>query len=369
MELIKRNKGKMIASSIVILLPMLIGIFGQKLLPEELAVHWGLNGDADGFMRSSVVFFVFPAIMLVFHWLCMILTAVLDQNAGQNKKMFGLMFWIMPMFSLVFSGIMFAAALGTIAKIPAVAFAIFGVLFVVLGNYMPKTAQNLTLGIKIKWTLANEENWNATHRFAGKVYVVMGLLSLAAMPLPMKAFPFVLLGIVLVAVFAPVIYSYCFYKKQIREGKATKQDYQSSHQKLVKNNKIAVIVLAVMIPLIMVFVIVLMFTGKIETSVGKDALTLDATYWSELTVKYEEIDSVEYRENGVDGVRMSGFGSGKLLLGHFQNEEFGNYTRYTYTGDAPCIVLTVNEKIIVISAENEQSTKELYENLLAKISK
>ena len=210
--MIKNNKIKFIISSLIILLPMLIGFFGGKILPEEIAVHWGMNGDADGFMSSSAVFFVLPAILLAVHWLCVILTAVIDQSAGQNKKMFALVFWIIPIISLACNGMILSVALGNTAKISAVMFAIFGVLFVVMGNYMPKTAQNLTMGIKIKWTLANEENWNATHRCAGKVYVVAGLLSLIAMPIPMKALPFVLIGIILFVVLAPIIYSYCFYK-------------------------------------------------------------------------------------------------------------------------------------------------------------
>ena len=49
--MIKNNKIKFIISSLIILLPMLIGIFGGKLLPEEIAVHWGLNGEADGYTR------------------------------------------------------------------------------------------------------------------------------------------------------------------------------------------------------------------------------------------------------------------------------------------------------------------------------
>ncbi len=368
MELIKRNKGKLIASSIVILLPMLLGLFGGKLLPEEIAVHWGLDGTADGWMSSSLIFFVLPAILLAVHWLCMILTAVLDKNAEQNKKMFGLVFWILPVISLASCGIIFTTALGYASKISAFVLLILGVTFVIVGNYMPKTTRNVTMGIKIKWTLANDENWNATHRFAGKVFVVMGILSLIAIPLPMVALPFVLLGIVLVGVLLPPLYSYRFYKKQIREGKATKEDYEDSYRELVKNKKAAMIVSIVIIAIIAIVLPIIMFTGKIETTVGEDALTVEATYWNDLTVKYEEIDAVEYRENGVSGMRVNGFNSARLLLGNFQNEEFGNYTRYSYTGDGPCIVLKVKGRTVVLGAKTEQETKEIYERLLGEIA-
>ena len=368
MELIKRNKGKLIASSIVILLPMLLGIFGGKLLPEEIAVHWGFDGTADGWMSSSLIFFVLPAILLAVHWLCMVLTAVLDKNAEQNKKLFGLVFWIIPMISLASCGIIFTTALGYTSKIYVFVLLILAVTFVIVGNYMPKTTRNVTMGIKIKWTLANDENWNATHRFAGKVYVVIGLLSLVAIPLPMVAFPFVLIGIVLLCVLLPIGYSYRFYKKQLREGRATKEDYEASYGELVKNKKAAMIVTLVIIAIIVILLPIIMFTGKIETTVGEDALTVEASYWDDLAVKYEEIDAVEYREDGVSGTRVSGFSSARLLLGNFQNEELGSYTRYTYTGDNPCLVLKVKGRTLVLGGESEQETKEIYEKLISELA-
>lgn len=48
---------------------------------------------------------------------------------------------------------------------------LLGLLFLWVGNYFPKLRRNRTLGIKVSWTLGNEENWNRTHRFAGKVWV------------------------------------------------------------------------------------------------------------------------------------------------------------------------------------------------------
>ena len=57
-------------------------------------------------------------------------------------------------------------------------FFIIGVMFIGLGNYMPKLKQNYTIGIKVPWTLNSEENWNMTHRMAGKLYVVAGVISI-----------------------------------------------------------------------------------------------------------------------------------------------------------------------------------------------
>lgn len=366
--MIKRNKIKLIISSIVILLPVLLGVIGSNILPDDIVIHWGLDGSPDGWGNPSFIFFVLPPILLAIHWICMILTAVIDKDVEQNKKVVGIIFWIIPVISLMSCGVIFSTALGYTSKISAVVFLILALAFIIIGNYMPKMTRSRTAGIKIKWTLGNDENWQATHRFAGKVYVVMGLLCLLAMPLPTAALPFVMIGLILPCVLLPVIYSYRFYKKQLAEGKATKEDYEKGYRDIFKNSKAAVTVTVVLVAVTLIVVLELMFTGNIETTLGESSLTVKADYWSDITLNYEDIDTVEYREGGVDGDRINGVGSARLLLGIFQNDEFGTYTRYTYTGKKDCVVLTVDGKKIVIGTEDTQSTKEIYERISAEIS-
>jgi uncharacterized membrane protein len=54
-----------------------------------------------------------------------------------------------------------------------------GMILIVIGNYMPKARQNYTIGIRLPWTLANEENWNRTHRIAGYLWLISGILVVA----------------------------------------------------------------------------------------------------------------------------------------------------------------------------------------------
>ncbi len=367
--MIKKNKWVLIASSIVILLPMLLGLFGGNLLPDQIAIHWGFDGRADGFASASTAFLVMPPILLVLHWACIVATLFLDKNTEQNQKVMRIVLWIIPALSLASSGMMLSAALGHTANAFAIVMLLLGVMFLVIGNYMPKMTRSRTAGIKIRWALANDENWRATHRFGGKVYVVMGLLCLCCIPLPMGAFPFACLGIILVCVLLPVIYSYRFYKKQIAERRATEEEYREGYREIVKNPKAAWIVTAILVPILIIFLVVFMFTGKIETTLGDTALTVEASFAQDFSVNYEDIEAVEYREGSVDGQRLMGFGSARLLLGTFQNEEFGTYTRYTYTGDAPCVVLTVKGKTVVISTGDTDTTKEIYDRILAEIAK
>ena len=366
--MIKNNKWKLIVSSLIILLPMLIAVVAGDILPEEIAVHWGIDGEADGYMGATVIFLVLPLVLLAVHWLCMLLSSLVDKNVTQNKKAMGVVFWILPCISLLVCGSIFSMALGHGESPYSTVIALIAVVFIVIGNYLPKTTRNVTLGIKVKWALMSDENWNATHRFSGKLYVATGLLTLLALFLPDQAFPLVALVIILVAALLPVLYSYVFYRKQLVAGTVSHESGEAAYGELVKNKKAAVAVTVVMITLLLTVLPFIMLGGSIETTLQEDALKVEATFWEDLWLRYEDIDSVEYREDGVSGERIIGYGSAKLLLGTFRNEEFGTYTRYTYGADQPCIVMTIGARKIVLGAESEEALRAIYERICVEIA-
>lgn len=211
--MMKENKFKMVISSIVILLPVVFGLMMWNALPDTMAIHWGADGNADGFGGKAFVVFGLPVILLLVHFICIFFTLKDKRQKEQNKKALGLVFWIVPYLSLFVNGILYGIGLGKEINVMMMTSAMLGILFIIVGNYMPKTKQNSTLGIKISWTLNNEENWNKTHRFAGKVWVIGGFVMVFSM--------FQLnLAIVamLVCVIIPIVYSYNIYKKHQKEG-------------------------------------------------------------------------------------------------------------------------------------------------------
>ena len=79
-------------------------------------------------------------------------------------------------------------------------------MFTIIGNYLPKARQNYTIGIKIPWTLANEENWNRTHRLAGYLWMACGILMIIMCLTRFVPFEW-LIGLFLIMVLVPCIYS------------------------------------------------------------------------------------------------------------------------------------------------------------------
>lgn len=359
--MIKKNKWNLLFSSIVILLPIVFGLIFWNKLPEELTTHWGADGQADGWMTKGATILILPLVLLAVHWLCFFASTKLPGGNDQNPKLLGIVLWIIPIISLAANGTIYAVAFCKEINPVFFVFPLIGILFIAIGNYLPKCKRNIAAGIKIKWALQNEENWYATHRFSGKVYVIGGFFLLGCMFLPTAAALWAG-GIALAAlVLIPVIYSYAYYKKQVKAG-----NYEVEPLPCL-NTKTAKIISLVTVPIILVLVVVIMFTGNVKVNYTETAFTIEASFWSDLTVEYDAIESIEYREEGVPGSRTNGVGSARLLVGIFQNEEFGNYTRYTYTGSKPCVVLDVGDKILVIGGADASETKAIYDTLKAKI--
>lgn len=214
--MIKNNKWKIIISSVIILLPILAGLILWDYLPEQIATHWGVDGKANGWSSRLFAVIGLPAFVLIAHWICLLCTSADKKNTNQNKKIYGILFWICPVISVFGSTVIYSAAFGKNFGSNIVTLILIGVMFIVLGNYLPKCKQNNTIGIKLPWTLKDEENWNMTHRLAGKLWVIGGLLMIATALLPNKLIPYVLCVILVVAAIVPTVYSYIYHRNKLK---------------------------------------------------------------------------------------------------------------------------------------------------------
>lgn len=332
--MIAKYQKELIVSSIVILLPAFV-----SLLVPELHSLWLLCLS-----------------LLAGQWLCFLISAADPGNRGRNEKPLRLVLWIMPILSLLCAGLSYALSAGISLSVGRITTLCLGLMFAVIGNYLPKCRRNYTIGIKVTWALASDENWNATHRFAGRVWVIGGVAVMLAALLPegwnVSA---AVLGAVVISVI-PTVYSYRYYKGQLARGE--KPDPLPTLSSRYWKISAAVTVA------ILVFVAVMLFSGKVETTFGDDSFTVRGSYYGSQTLSYADIDSLELRQDDVPGSRVFGVGSYRLLLGTFRNEEFGTYTRYTYYKPESCIVVRMGEKVLVLSGKDKAETQEIYDQLL-----
>lgn len=211
--MIKENRKTLIIVSIVTVLPILVGVFFWDRLPDLMATHFGFDNQANGFSSKPVAVFGIPLVCLVLLWAAALITSRDPRRKKVSRKVTTLIFWIVPAASLICAAVIYPYNLGINMDISFIMGIFMGALFAVIGNFLPKTRQNYTIGIKVPWTLNNEKNWNMTHRFGGYLWMAGGfmmiLLTLAGL---MK--PGLMIAIFLIISLVPCIYSWWLHSSR-----------------------------------------------------------------------------------------------------------------------------------------------------------
>ena len=210
--MLKANKKTLIIASIVTILPILIGLLVWDRLPDVMATHFGMDNEANGWSSKAFAVFGLPLFLLAMEWIAAVVTSQDPRRQNISPKMFTLVLWIIPMVSVVCGAAIYTYNLGMKVDISFFAMLFTGLLFIVIGNYLPKARQNYTIGIKIPWTLADEENWNRTHRAAGHLWVAGGILMVLAALTGFSGIRwfFVILAVMTIV---PCLYSYWIYAR------------------------------------------------------------------------------------------------------------------------------------------------------------
>ena len=209
--MIKKNLKMLVLTSVVILLPILAWLVLWNKLPDQIATHFNAQGIADGFSSKAFAVFGLPTVLFLLHWICTVASSADPKSKNYSNKMLTIVLWICPMLSLFISSIIYTYTMGVGVDISLIMMLFLGVMFIIIGNYLPKCKQNYTMGIKLPWTLNDEENWNFTHRISGKLWVAGGIIILVT-----AAFRqiWIFIAILLLMVIIPFVLSYLFYRKK-----------------------------------------------------------------------------------------------------------------------------------------------------------
>ena len=210
--MVKKNLKTLIITSIVILLPIVEGLILWNQLPAEIATHFNSSGKADGWSSKEFTIFAMPLLLLVIQWICVAATKADPKNERISNKIMTLILWIIPAVSVIIFFCIYATALNYKINITRILIIFCGLIYIIIGNYMPKMKQSYTLGIKLPWTLNSEENWNRTHRLGGWLFVLGGI---ATMAIAFIGLPLLFFAVMIAIILIPTIYSYILYRKGI----------------------------------------------------------------------------------------------------------------------------------------------------------
>ena len=172
----KKYKTTLILTTLISLFPMVIGLLLWNRMPDTIATHFGTNNVPNGWSSKTMAVIGIPLFLAALQIFTAVLTFSDPKRQNIGPKMIRLVLWIIPVTSLIICCSIYANAVGIAVDIGFVSNGIVGLLFILIGNYMPKCKQNYTTGIKVPWTLHSQENWNRTHRLAGWVWIIGGVL-------------------------------------------------------------------------------------------------------------------------------------------------------------------------------------------------
>ncbi|MXP28704.1 DUF1648 domain-containing protein [Porphyrobacter algicida] len=224
-----KTKGLLIASLVVAVLMAGFAVLTAQRLPPGtmLPTHWNAAGQPDNFAPALKALLMPPAIAAGLGVFFSIIPRIepLQDRLEQSSALFRTA-WLGVL------GVMIVVQLaiglpgwGVTLPVNAIILAI-GVMFIVLGNALPKSRPGFFVGIRTPWTLTDTDVWIATHRLGGKLMMLAGLAIVIASLLPIQPqnTAIVVLVSVGIAALIPTVYSWWLWHQKKARGELSPQD-------------------------------------------------------------------------------------------------------------------------------------------------
>lgn len=164
-------------TNIVCLLPIILGLILWDKLPESMAVHFDVNNNPDNYATKSFAVFVIPLLMVIVQSFCCFVNDINSYKHGERKKFEIITKWIIPVMTIVLQIATFCYNLGYIFEVRKVAGIVVGLIFIAIGNYLPKFDY-------IKNYDTETYKARKCNRFIGFMSVIIGILFIISIFLP-----------------------------------------------------------------------------------------------------------------------------------------------------------------------------------------
>ena len=207
----KTYKKTIILTIILILLPMVVGVALWDKLPLQMATHWGVNNEPNGWMSRPMAVFGLPVICAALQVLATIATEKDKRKENLHRKSVAMVLWIIPAVTWVCSAVTYGYVFYEKINVGLICCLLVGLLFIALGNPLPRQMQNHVFGIRTKLTLSDEDVWRASHRFGGWVMTLGGVVVILA---ALLQWWWVTLAVFVVVFAATLVYPRWYYNQR-----------------------------------------------------------------------------------------------------------------------------------------------------------
>lgn len=210
----KNNKKELIITTGICLVPMLFSIVLYNKLPEQIPVQWGNDGLPSSYKSKIFTCFAIPIFMAFLNIITNITINGDPKKKNASKALRRVVKFIIPVTSVTFISFSLIWSLGYRIPIVKLVLVFIGIIFILFGNYLPKSKVNYTIGFKLPWTLDNEENWNKTNHLAGYLMIIIGVVMLIIAFISVKISAGLIVIMVAMVTFIVSAYSYFLYAKK-----------------------------------------------------------------------------------------------------------------------------------------------------------
>ena len=197
----------------IALLPFVYLAYIWNELPKEVPMHWNASGEIDRWGDKSELFMMIFMLTGITYLIFLVIPYIDPKQKLQNmgNKLNSVRMVLTVFMSALAIYILFSTQQKN--SDPGFVFAIIGLLFAFLGNYLKTIKPNYFIGIRTPWTLENEAVWKKTHLMASKLWFVGGLLMAMTFLVPNVFQEYTFFGITAVIIIIPILYSYLAFKK------------------------------------------------------------------------------------------------------------------------------------------------------------
>lgn len=167
----------LILTCIVCLLPIILGVAFYNELPEKVAIHFDINNNPDNYWSKEAFVFFMPIMMVAIQIFACIISDLKDKNKEANKKAIRMYKWIIPSMTVVLYIVTLLYSLNYNIDIRKAAMAIIGIMYVISGNYIPKTkGENIVKFKFIKNNKLSEKEIEKIKRNIGYIFIINGIM-------------------------------------------------------------------------------------------------------------------------------------------------------------------------------------------------
>ena len=202
---------------IIVMIPFTYLAYIWEELPEKVPVHWNIDGEIDRFGNKSELIWIPILLPLLIYIAFLVIPYIDPKNKIKNmgNKYRSLKVLLTAFMSVLAVYVLYASKNESLGN-PNLIILLMGTLYIILGNYFKTIKANYFIGIKTPWTLENETVWNETHKLAGKMWFIGGLIIVLS-SFVLEKEPNAILFMIVTAIIAlvPIVYSYFKFKQVV----------------------------------------------------------------------------------------------------------------------------------------------------------